>query len=410
MGPWKHIKTWSRSVIGRDVIIEGKAYDEAFLVPMYQTREGLTLKLGKVVRLKSENGEGRTPASLSVLLQNERKAAVREIAVSLDLEEVTLTLVALTDLERIPKGTSFQAKLEDIDLCPESIWESPTYVRQVSNTGREMALNDLRIRYYPQHVRTSMRRHQIAGYMRDGIQEMLAGYSKTKEFDFGPADLSSDPKIFGLETATELEVDHHLEKHVDSASLLDVVLGAWWDVRPVAANTAFRVVLTLKVWIDPTELSLQMHVHAEQCDFPVRRDSVREYRGQFLAFSSRATSPSSELQNRSDYSRNEQLNWDEVVDSTLEVTDASERVIDVTLDESDAEEALSKEARPWQRSSVLRTINEEEEASSTMLDSKDIKASSSPKERLDKENIISEAPRAVKDLEIAGPSHSPLRL
>ena len=104
------------------VIIEGKAYDGAFLVAIFQTRPGLVLKLGKVIRLRSDpNG----PPALSTLLQHEQKAAIREISVSLDLEEVTLTLVALNDLERIPKGSSFKAKLDEIDLSPDRIWESP---------------------------------------------------------------------------------------------------------------------------------------------------------------------------------------------------------------------------------------------------------------------------------------------
>ena len=107
------------------MVIEGKSYDHAFLVPIFQTRRGLTLKLGKVVRLKPDTEELNGPAPLSSLLRSEQKAAIREISVSLDLEEVTLTLVALNDLERIPKGSTFKAKLEEIDLAPETIWESP---------------------------------------------------------------------------------------------------------------------------------------------------------------------------------------------------------------------------------------------------------------------------------------------
>ena len=50
-----------------------------------------------------------------------------------------------------------------------------SYVRQISQVGREMVLLDLKSRYYPEHVRISMRRHQIAGFIREGIQDHLAG-------------------------------------------------------------------------------------------------------------------------------------------------------------------------------------------------------------------------------------------
>lgn len=105
------------------VVIEGRAYDEAFLVPIFQTRRGAVLKLGKVVLMKSDNDQRNGPLPLTSFLRCEPKAAIREIAISLDLEEVTLTLVALNDLERIPKGSTFKAKLGDIDLSPEKIWE-----------------------------------------------------------------------------------------------------------------------------------------------------------------------------------------------------------------------------------------------------------------------------------------------
>ena len=86
-----------------------------------------------------------------------------------------------------------------------------------------------------------------------------AGYEKTCTLNFGPVDWRHDPRIFGLEAATALSMEHALESYLGGhASLADVLLGERWDARPVAAGNAFRVVLTMRVAVD--EMQVRMYV------------------------------------------------------------------------------------------------------------------------------------------------------
>ena len=49
-------------------------------------------------------------------------------------------------------------------------------------------------------------------------------------------------------------MEHALESYLEHSSLADVLLGERWDVRPVAAGNAFRVVLTMRIAVDEMQV------------------------------------------------------------------------------------------------------------------------------------------------------------
>ena len=101
-----------------------------------------------------------------------------------------------------------------------------------------------------------------------------AGYAKTCTLSFGPVDWRHDPRIFGLEPATALSMEHALESYLGGhASLADVLLGERWDVRPVAAGNAFRVVLTMRVAVD----EMQVDVLYKTCSLLAKLPQTRLY-------------------------------------------------------------------------------------------------------------------------------------
>lgn len=129
---------------------------------------------------------------------------------------------------------------------------------------------------YPLEVQRRIRRHQLAYLIRDKIKRHLSEFGTTLRCNLGPVDWVHDPRIFGFESHTNLQVDHVLEGHVDHKSALDVILGDDWDVRELNENGGFRIILTLRIDVDWREGgNLIMFGHTFWCKEPFR-DNYRQ--------------------------------------------------------------------------------------------------------------------------------------
>eukprot|EP00095_Tigriopus_kingsejongensis_P007661 maker-scaffold116_size340332-snap-gene-2.24 protein:Tk07661 transcript:maker-scaffold116_size340332-snap-gene-2.24-mRNA-1 annotation:"fructose- -bisphosphatase" len=285
---------WVRSVFRKEVAISGEVPCPKFLIPVVLSQSGLILRVGQIV----------------VLDESGALAALKEIWILPHEDHKTvLSLVSIGSTE----STTFQVRLDDLDLSPGLRQDKPQFLRSVLNEGQNSLLIHLCHPSYPVSVRRILRKHQITALIRWNIQQILAGFELSKKFHLGPADFAHDPHIFGLEPSTLFVYEYQVEEYSTHHSLMDILLRPHWDFRSIAANAAFRVVVTLRLWID-SDCHLQGFIHAQQCNREIPPEELEAtpwlHRGIFLA-QDPSPIPSKDFSagSNSERARAEQLNW-----------------------------------------------------------------------------------------------------
>merc|ERR1719175_228934 len=162
----------------RPKVEEGVKVEEEFLLPVYQRRDGATIKLGYLV--KRTNGD-------------QTAFAVKKILTRRDMATVTLTLVPYQILMRTGDQIEKVCKVEDVSCVRGRHMEA---VVAMARDG--MASIAASIPSYPVAVQRQVRKHQLAASLRREVQRFLGDVGHTSSINLGPVNWRLDPGILGL--------------------------------------------------------------------------------------------------------------------------------------------------------------------------------------------------------------------
>jgi len=213
--------------------------DERFLMPVFQRKDGVTIKLGYIV--SREKG--------GVMF------AVRNIMIrQANLSEVTLTISPVEI-----NGPSVELKNEEIvcDIDDVQLVNDKNISVNAAMYGMELVAKS--IASCPVHVQKLARKHQLAVAMRKEAQRFLGGSSTSEISSLGCVDWRLDPDILQLERNNDFCVEYRIEESKEQASTMDLLMGKEWDVRCVSGMAGYRIILTLEVTVDSNqELTMKM--------------------------------------------------------------------------------------------------------------------------------------------------------
>ena len=219
---------------------EGTAPEKVFQLPVFQRRDGATIKLGYLVK-RTAGGEDSW--------------VVKGILVKSFLGQVTLKLGLLKD------GSVMEEELE----CG---------VEEVSCVaGRQVVLGLARdgmadiaasIARYPEWAQRQVRRHQLASALRREVQRFLGGCDIYYKFSLGCVDWRLDPGVLGLERETDFSLEHGVEGYVGQESHLDFLLGRGWDYRAGVGGDGLRIIINLELVVDLNQ-ELRVSLHGIRC-------------------------------------------------------------------------------------------------------------------------------------------------
>lgn len=227
--------------LGSNEIIDGESEVLRYPISIYQRSDGNTFKLGCLVSV----------------MDGDELFAVKMMLVNGDLSSTSVVLKPVSILEngkiedKDEKEQEF--KIEEVTLalvpviCSESAKEGMLHLAR-SNKN------------VPQCIQKYQRRHQLAASMRKNAQQFLEGFSLTESASLGCINWMLDLDILGLTMEKDFSTEYRIESFVDQLSPLDLLMGKEWDVRTVSSAEGFRIILTLKIYVDSSqELSLKMH-------------------------------------------------------------------------------------------------------------------------------------------------------
>jgi len=228
----------------RPRVEEGVKVEEQYLLPVYQRRDGATIKLGYLV--KRTNGD-------------QTAFVVKQILTKRDMATVTLTLVPYQILMKTGEQYEKTCRVEDVSCVRGRHMEA---VVAMARDG--MASIAASIPSYPLPVQRQVRKHQLAASLRREVQRFLGDVGQTFRLNLGPVNWRLDPGILGLDRHADFTLDYKIEDFVDKASHLDFLLGRGWDHRSVQGTDNFRIIITLELCVDLNH-ELCVALHATRC-------------------------------------------------------------------------------------------------------------------------------------------------
>jgi hypothetical protein len=186
---------------------EGTKPESRYQLPVFQRRDGATIKLGYLVK----HTAGGTDSYV-----------VKQILVRADSGHTRLVL------GRLAEGGVTEEEVE----CGVGEVSSVRGREAVPGLARDgMAAIARSIAAYPMGVQRRVRRHQLAAALRRDVQRFLGGFGHTHAGSLGAVDWRLDPGILGLERHTDFSLDYRIEQFVAQTSHMDLLLGRGWDVR-----------------------------------------------------------------------------------------------------------------------------------------------------------------------------------
>ena len=152
---------------------------EEYLLPVYQRRDGATIKLGYLV--KRTNGD-------------QTAFVVKQILTKKDMATVTLTLVPYQMAMKTGEQLIIACRVEEVSCVRGRRLEA---VVAMARDG--MADIAASISSYPVAMQRQVRKHQVAASLRREVQRFLGDVVHTSSLNLGPVDWRLDPGILGLD-------------------------------------------------------------------------------------------------------------------------------------------------------------------------------------------------------------------
>ena len=152
---------------------------EEYLLPVYQRRDGATIKLGYLV--KRTNGD-------------QTAFVVKQILTKKDMATVTLTLVPYQMAMKTGEQLIIACRVEEVSCVRGRRLEA---VVAMARDG--MADIAASIPSYPVAMQRQVRKHQVAASLRREVQRFLGDVVHTSSLNLGPVDWRLDPGILGLD-------------------------------------------------------------------------------------------------------------------------------------------------------------------------------------------------------------------
>lgn len=231
----------------------GKLYS----IPVYQRKDGTTLRIGHLVERtspKSKMGDEASDQEDMVLYQ--KVHVINDILLTADMTNVTLSLNPVEGVNVI-HSEEMLCDVDEVESLP-----GKKVAATLAKKGIATVIRD--IPAYPHHIQRTIRKHMLAASLRREVQKFLAGFSMAKTLSLGTLDWRLDPGILGLERSTDFSLDYHVEKFTTTVSHLDVLMGQGWDVRTISGTDGYRVVLTLELWVD-LNFDIKVQIHGCLC-------------------------------------------------------------------------------------------------------------------------------------------------
>jgi len=213
--------------------------DERFLMPVFQRKDGVTIKLGYIV---SREKGGVMFAVRNIMIQ---QANLSEVTLTISPVEINGSSVELKNEEMV-------CGIDDVQLVNGKNISVNAAMDGMKMVARSIASS-------PEHVQKLARRHQLAVAMRKEAQKFLGGFSTSEISSLGFVDWRLDPDILQLERNNNFSVEYRIEKFKEQVSIMDLLMGKEWDVRGVSGMDGYRIILTLEVTVDfNQELTMKM--------------------------------------------------------------------------------------------------------------------------------------------------------